>query len=223
MTLQGRITYPNPKGEVRKIIYSNIPFLDPWRCDRSPGIWCFDLYCFNISKDWEKIHSSHKNHPRRPANYHPISKSWGLSSSWGSSGRALDGAWGGAGCREGSGRCGAVDRFLKRRGGVEDWRWIAGAKGGAKEVPVRQRRFCCHPRDWNVWGGRGAFRSLRSPGHCMGSGRGGGIAGTGEVADGAEAMAVWFDHFLGEISKVWSFSCSESFMGSRVYWILRSD
>lgn len=37
-------------------------------------------------------------------------------------------------------------RFLKRRGGIEDWRWISGAKGGAKEVPVRQMRFCCHPR-----------------------------------------------------------------------------
>lgn len=93
--------------------------------------------------------------------------------------------------------------------------WSQGGSGSPNEILLP-------PPYWNVWGGRGAFRSLRSPGHCMGSGRGGGIAGTGEVADGAEAMAVWFDHFLEEISMVWSFSCSESLMGSRVFWEVTS-
>ena len=223
MTLQGRITYPNPKGEVRKIIYSNIPFLDPWRCDRSPGIWCFDLYCFNISKDWKKIHSSHKNHPRRPANYHLISKFWGLSSSWGSSGRALDGAWGGAGCREGSGRCGAVEDF-----------WSAGGElrigGGSLEQRVERRRFRFAKWDFVATpvtemseAAEARLEASAAPAIAW-------ARAEEEVLQELERLQMeqrrWLcdlTTFLGGISKVWSFSCSESCMGSRVYWILRSD
>ena len=106
--------------------------------------------------------------------------------------------------------------FGKRRGGVEDWRWqgedfflISGAKGGAKEVPVRQMRFCCHPRTEMSEAAEARLEASAAPAIAW-------ARAEEEVLQELERLQMeqrrWLcdlTTFLGGISKVWSFSCSE--------------